>query len=561
MNDTPPTNATQPYTPELLAELGSGASPPVSPPAVRVGGGADLPRHTLIRGRFEVLERVRRGGQGVVYRALDRELGNRQCAVKVVFWDGQPGPIATLVREAVLTASLDPTYIVHVYAHDVEPDYAWFAMEWLDGPTLEDRIRAEGRLPWPRALGILGQVLRGLAQAHDRGLLHRDLKPANVIFNRDQSQAKILDLGLACPFDPRTGAAVTPDLGGTLRYLAPESWPRAGAPQALSPRSDVYAGGATLYQALTGRPPYPDVEPSRTWWADDDPLHRAAWERDLSAELPADLDLPGPVRQVLARATARDPAQRYATAEEFLRAVNAAGAPAERPVWRRLPAVAAALVLAAALAAWWGWPRPPLRGEFDVLVRERGGVVLPAPLPLGGPDSLPLRAGDRVEFQAQLAAGAAAHVYIVHIDSTGLVKPVYPDGWDWQRLPPARPKAGVHRWPPGDGRGLELQQSPSGLEALIWLARTKELTAPENAKLQTLLTGPGWSWRQPPPGAAPAAVWWENGLFLTKRGPPATVAAAAADDPVGVTDRAMRRIHDLGLAEFSRAVCYPFAGR
>jgi TolB-like protein/Tfp pilus assembly protein PilF len=200
-------------------------------------------RPGLVIGRFELVRELGRGGFGVVYQARDLELGR-----SVAFKGFRPAPGAAeerLFGEAEAAARLSHPNIVTL--HDVGRCELgpYLILELLRGETLAARMR-EGPLPPGEATRIATDVARGLAHAHAHGVVHRDLTPRNVFLCED-GQVKVLDFGLAHVFGRRRVAAGTPG------YMAPEQW--RGAPE--DERTDVFALGVILYEALSGRLPFP----------------------------------------------------------------------------------------------------------------------------------------------------------------------------------------------------------------------------------------------------------------------------------------------------------------
>ncbi len=197
-------------------------------------------------GRYEVRRELGRGGFGVVYQALDREL-LREVALKVV----QPGTTraaeAQLAREAEAAARLSHPNLVTIHDVGQSPHGPYLVFELLRGQTLQQRLDA-GPLPAGEALRVALEVARGLAHAHAEGVVHRDLKPSNV-FVTERGQVKILDFGMAHAFGRRRLS------GGTPAYMAPEQW--LDDPE--DERTDVFALGVMLFRMVTGRLPFPDA--------------------------------------------------------------------------------------------------------------------------------------------------------------------------------------------------------------------------------------------------------------------------------------------------------------
>ena len=262
-------------------------------------------------GRFEILREIGRGGFGVVYEALDRELG-RSVAFKTLrpIRSGHELSADWILKEAEAVARLDHPAIVTL--HDVGrcESGPYLVEELLRGETLEQRLRA-GPLPAHEAVAVGLELARGLAHAHGRGVLHRDLKPGNVFLTED-GRVKLLDFGLAHLLGTRglTGA-------GTPAYMAPEQL----RGEAVDARADVFALGATLFEALAGKAPF-GVREGRS----------AALDQGAPPSLPE--GTPAPLVAVVEKCLSREPAGRpangQAAVEELLavqRALDLVGRP------------------------------------------------------------------------------------------------------------------------------------------------------------------------------------------------------------------------------------------
>ena len=206
-------------------------------------------------GSYEVLDRLGAGGMGEVFRARDTKLG-REVALKLLpeRFSADPAGLVRLEREARTLASLQHPHVATLFAFEEHEARRFLVMELVPGETLAERI-ARGPLPLREALGLFRQIAEGLEAAHEKGIVHRDLKPANVKITPD-GKAKVLDFGLARVIDPARPAAsefptgTAPGLiSGTAAYMSPEQ----ARGQALDRRTDVWAFGATLYEALAGR--------------------------------------------------------------------------------------------------------------------------------------------------------------------------------------------------------------------------------------------------------------------------------------------------------------------
>ncbi len=283
-----------------------------------------------------------RGGMGVVYRAVDVDL-ERAVAVKVITpaYADEAAFRRRFIAESRTAASLDHPNVIPIYRAGEEDGVLFQVMRFVDGKDLRAVLADEGPLEPQRAIHILTQVAAALDAAHGSGLVHRDVKPANILLGRGD-HVYLTDFGLS----KRTGTddTRTAQLVGTVNYVAPEQI----RGQELTPRSDVYALGAVLFQMLTGRVPFPAESDEAKMWAHiSEPPPRAG---ELRPELPPMLD------DVIARAMAKEPEQRFVTAGDL--AAVAAEALEKRPAPPPAPAVSSAQPLRAAPAVS---SAPPLR--------------------------------------------------------------------------------------------------------------------------------------------------------------------------------------------------------
>jgi serine/threonine-protein kinase len=209
-------------------------------------------------GRYRLLERVGAGGMGEVWRAHDRSL-KTDVALKFLKLDRvDDAHIARFEREASATSKLKHPNTVRVSDFGwTDEGYLYYAMEFLDGETLHNRVAREGALASPEANHLFLQIASALGEAHSVGFVHRDVKPANVMvatLGGVPNQTKLLDFGLVkMAENTRTGLTATGWTGGTPSYMAPEVVMGLDADS----RSDVYSFGATMYYVLTGQAPFP----------------------------------------------------------------------------------------------------------------------------------------------------------------------------------------------------------------------------------------------------------------------------------------------------------------
>ncbi|MGE5186764.1 MAG: protein kinase domain-containing protein [Acidobacteriota bacterium] len=276
----------------------------------------DADDDTPLPDRFEAVAVIGRGGMGRVVRCLDRSL-NREVAVKMLARRESSDARQRFLREARAIGTLHHPHIVTV--HDVAPSGEYLVMELVEGESLEARLRRVGKLPAPEVHRIGGELLAALAAAHREHIVHRDVKPANILLD-GRGTVKLTDFGIASFGDSditHTGQVI-----GTPAYMAPEQL-RGGH---TDERADIYAAGATLFEAASGTRLFKDgtrePDPARAVLASTgDPVLAAAIEQ----------------------AVRETPSERFSNAHEFALAL------ARRPRSRRRGRViAAAVVLAAA---------------------------------------------------------------------------------------------------------------------------------------------------------------------------------------------------------------------
>jgi serine/threonine-protein kinase len=229
-----------------------------------------------------------------------------------------PDFLARFEREAKAVASLKHPHIVQVFDFDFQDDLHYIVMELVDGGSLrsrlEDLARAGARMPQKDALRILAHVSSAIDYAHGRGMLHRDVKPANVLLDHD-GDAYLSDFGIARILS-ETQFTTTGALIGTPHYMSPEQ----GKGLPLTKATDLYSLGVVLYEMLTGRAPYDSDTPLGV-------IHKHIYEPLPSPRL-ACPDLPVAVEDVLVKALAKEPDDRFASAGQMLQALEHALAPA-----------------------------------------------------------------------------------------------------------------------------------------------------------------------------------------------------------------------------------------
>ncbi len=259
-------------------------------------------------GDYRIVRRIGQGGMGIVYEAVHESL-NRRVAVKVLLPQlaASPQQVARFVREAQAAARLHHTNIVPVFGVGEDHGYHYYVMqliagEGLDRPYARKTCAECGDHDWQAVARIGVQAAEALAYAHAQGTLHRDIKPANLLLDTS-GVVWVADFGLAKVLDDVT-LSHSGSIVGTLRYMAPEQL--NGQAEA---RSDIYSLGLTLYELLAGRPAFEDAAPSS--------LIRKIMQGEaipLGQILPR---VPRDLETIVAKATSRDVADRYASAAEF----------------------------------------------------------------------------------------------------------------------------------------------------------------------------------------------------------------------------------------------------
>ena len=267
-------------------------------------------------GDYEVVARIGTGGMGAVFEAKHPVIGKR-VAVKVLHpaFASDPTVIERFINEARVVNAIGHPAVVDIFSFGQTPDgLHYFIMEFLKGRTVADLVNAEGALPMGVALGLIAQLLEVLDKAHAAGVVHRDLKPQNLFVEQNPTglRLRVLDFGIAKSMTPEirqqlTGSAIL----GTPGYMAPEQINS----EPVTPRTDLFATGAVLFELLTGRPIFTGNNIGQMLIR---ALHHdAPRASSVKPDVPAELD------SLVARLLSRDPAGRPASARAALDEVRA----------------------------------------------------------------------------------------------------------------------------------------------------------------------------------------------------------------------------------------------
>src|SRR3954471_13127506 len=258
---------------------------------------------SVFDGRYKIVRKLGAGGMADVYLAEDQELG-RRVAIKILNdrHAVDDSFIERFRREAKNAAGLSHPNIVSIYDRGEAEGTYYIAMEYLDGRSLKELIVSRGSAPIKTAIEYTRQILSAVGFAHRHGIVHRDIKPHNVLVG-PEGRLKVTDFGIA-----RSGASQMTEVGsiiGTAQYLSPEQ--ARGAP--VDQTSDLYSVGVVLYELLTGQVPFTGDTPLEIAMKHLSEIPRPPSE--LRPEVPHDLDM------VVVRALAKDPSERYQSAEEM----------------------------------------------------------------------------------------------------------------------------------------------------------------------------------------------------------------------------------------------------
>ena len=265
-----------------------------------------------ILGPYEVIERLGAGSMGMVYRGRDRNL-DRAVAIKEISpaLAKSEKVIKRFIREARLVASLQHENICAVYYLDVAPDtqMPFIAMEYVEGRTLQQLVKAESPLPIWRSIALIRQVATALQKAQEKGIIHRDVKPANILIT-DNDCVKVTDFGLAKALGVDAPLTAVGSIIGTPHFMSPE----AARGAASDFRSDLYSLGLTFFYTLAGKLPYKTKNIARILEA-----KQFAPVPDIT-EFRADVS--EDIKIIISRMLAKLPESRYQSFSDFIAALD-----------------------------------------------------------------------------------------------------------------------------------------------------------------------------------------------------------------------------------------------
>ena len=268
---------------------------------------------------YEIGDRIGSGGYGEVYRATQLSV-DRNVAIKVILpqYANDPKFHADFKAEARLVAQLEHTNIVPLYDYWQDEQGAFLVMRYVRGGSLKDMLEKQGALSLNRTVRLIEQIAEALAAAHDAAVVHRDLKPANILIDL-RGNAYLTDFGIAKQLSD-DNASATNAIKGTFAYMSPEQIQE----KAVSPQTDIYALGVMLHEVLAGQHPFHEASIGTLLFKHmQEPLPDI---HAIRADLPRDVD------DVIQKATAKAPADRYASVLELVNDLNAVVHDAPSPV-------------------------------------------------------------------------------------------------------------------------------------------------------------------------------------------------------------------------------------
>jgi serine/threonine protein kinase len=542
----------------------------------------DEPPSPAAIGKYLVIGRFPRTGQAEVFRVAHPGLA-RDLVLKLALRPIEPGGRHEIIDECRILTELKHPNLVQVFDLDFHEDRPYLVMEYIRGRNL-DQVAREGHLAHTKAAALLAKVAEAVDFVHRLGITHRDIKPRNILVD-EAGEPRLIDFGMARLRHAWSEEPGRP--GGTFAFMPPEQ-AQFDAPEVqekVGPRSDVFALGAVLYFLLTGKAPFEGESWTGSWGR----ARRCDFDR-RALDHPA---VPRELRRICLQAMAADPADRFASAGAFQKAL-------ERylrwPLMRAAMGGAAGLVLLGVLlyqfiprgttppssapvspqfiASNPGLPSvptaaQPIKGRVNLLVvKSKDGTR--RRLRLDDPGAVPVRADDEIRIEARL--DRPAYLYLFWLGSEGKVAPLYP--WkdhDWSKRPAEERKVSGVELPEILDEVMTIPPSPPGLETLVLLAREDSpLPRDVDTELARDMAGASVS----TPDSMTEAIWLENGqevvfdatLGANRGGDADTPTRSIPSTRVRKSDDPVLRIrailsHKLQpLGSYSQAVLFPNDG-
>lgn len=336
----------------------------------------------VVQGKYELKKLVGKGGMGAVFLAQDLTL-EREVAIKVLPPDISQDPqvVKRFQQEARTAAKLDHTNIIPIFRVESEGGLNYFVMKFVSGTSLEDVLETQKDSLSPDYIQrVLWEAARALGHAHQRGIVHRDVKPANIMFDHD-GKVMLTDFGISKALQAASAFTGTGMIIGTPHYMAPEQ----AKGQPVDGRADQYSLGVVGYRMVTGQLPF-----------SGDSVHTILYKHIFEEPPTAKsirVDVPDFLSQTIARAMAKEPAQRYDSMEDFATAL-----------WPEQPVTPRGLKSSSTLRA-----RPPVTAESptEAFTSIAGAATTPLPSPTVGARPAPRPAAPRKSGKG-LVIGAVA---------------------------------------------------------------------------------------------------------------------------------------------------------
>jgi serine/threonine protein kinase len=441
--------------------------------------------------RYQIERELGRGAFGTVFLAEDLDLG-RQVAIKI---PGAPhaatsGQIGRLLEEARAAAQLQHPSIVSLYDVQPLPDGRLYAvMKYVAGRSLREQLDHQ-RPPLAELAEMFAVIADGLAYAHERGFVHRDLSPSNILLD-NSLRPMIADFGLA--IHERALPRRMGEQAGSWSYMAPEQV--RGETHRLDGRTDIWALGVMLYEALTGRRPFLGETPEA--------LAEEIQHRDPKPPRQIDRDIPATLEHICLNCLSKSPADRYRTAGDLANALRTWDQPARRMGRRHWLVAGGGLLALASLSLSLRPVSPPSPDAASSAPRvDRLDLLVWRGQQWTSVDStsqLPLQSGDQIRFH--LETRRPWYLYLVWLDAQGATAPVYP--WrmgSWSDRTRERPLPRLELPLGGTDRVWTMETGPLGTELVLLLGR--ETPLPDDLPLEPLLA----DLPHLPPSRPPATV-------------------------------------------------------